>query len=145
MFNSLYAEFTHCLTWKWKFSVAKCVMTGRVLLPVIYYEKTFMNGFDLCFVRDIQLKYKLGDHFQDITPKPGRYNVLLSCNRNSLINVQKAIKGELLHWGQKQIAVIRILYVVLLVCMHNFYRNIYTCTPVSIRCLKTLLEIYSKA
>lgn len=27
----------------------------------------------------------------------GRYNVLLTCIRNSLINVQKAIKGELLH------------------------------------------------
>jgi dynein heavy chain len=27
----------------------------------------------------------------------GRYNVLLTCIRNSLINVQKAIKGELLN------------------------------------------------
>jgi len=37
--------------------VAKCViMTGRVVLPVMYYEKTFMNGYDLCFVREIQLK-----------------------------------------------------------------------------------------
>ena len=27
----------------------------------------------------------------------GRYNVLLTCIRDSLINVQKVIKGELLH------------------------------------------------
>jgi hypothetical protein len=46
-------------------------MTGRVELPVTYYEKTFMNGFDLCFVIEIELKQKLGDHFQDITPKSG--------------------------------------------------------------------------
>lgn len=49
----------------------------------------------------------------------GRYNVLLTCIRNSLINVRKAIKGELLHWCQKQIAVMLILYVVLLLCMYT--------------------------